>query len=455
MALARNKAIERQFLRFINNEQLFSQTDCILLAISGGVDSVVMAELFRLAGFQYGMAHVNFQLRGADSEADEAFVKALAERHGVRFHTVRLPPGQQAEESGSSTQMAARKLRYDWFEQLAVEFSYDRIATAHHQDDVLETILLNLVRGTGLTGLRGIPIRQGRIIRPMWFASRKQIKDYAFEHDLQWREDSSNLSDKYRRNQLRHHVIPVLKELNPNVLQTLQKTVTRLNSADALVDREIERSWIEIAQIRSEGVFVSIQEVENQNEWEFLLSEWLKPYGFQYGQIDPIVEAIRSTGFGQIFYSATHRVIRDREFLIIEPLQSATDQSVLLSEIPSGNVSVFDRFDLKFDLIDKPAGFQIPANQHAVFLDAERIHWPLTLRRWQKGDRFQPLGMKGSQTVGNYLTNRKVSVAERRDSWVLVSGGQIAWLIGYRPDDRFRISDQTTRILKIEQVVIR
>ena len=451
MALARNRAMEHQFLSFINTEQLFSQTDCILLTVSGGLDSVVMAELFRTAGFQYGIAHVNFQLRGAESDEDEAFVRALAEQHGVRFHTTCLPAKPQAEEQGISTQMAARHLRYAWFEQLAEAFGYARIATAHHQDDVLETILINLVRGTGLTGLRGIPIRQGRIIRPLWFADRETIGDYAHQKHLVWREDSSNSSDKYRRNRLRHQVIPILKEMNPSLLQTLQTSVARLQSADELIDEEMRRSWEEMAENRPEGVFLSIHQLLNQQQWAFRLSEWLKPYGFQYVQMGPLAEAVRGDGFGQKFQSATHQVLRDRDYLVLSALQSIANQEIRLDEIPSGDVAIFDHFYLRFEIIETLDGFQIPPNPDMACLDADRVHGPLTIRRWQTGDRFQPLGMKGKQSVGNFLTNQKVSLTDRRSVWVLVAGDAIAWVIGYRPDDRFRVTDQTRKILKIER----
>ncbi|RAJ99819.1 tRNA(Ile)-lysidine synthase [Larkinella arboricola] len=451
MALLQNGALERRFLSFINREQLFDQTDCILLTISGGLDSVVMAELFRSAGLRYGMAHVNFQLRGAESEGDEAFVKELAEQHGVRFHTVRLAAKNESEAQGISTQMAARKLRYDWFEQVAEEFDYARIATAHHQDDVLETILLNLVRGTGLTGLKGVPVRQGRIIRPLWFADRTMIEAYAQNGGIRWREDSSNASDKYHRNRLRHQVVPVLKEINPNLLETLQTTVARLRSADALVDAEIRRSWEKLAEMRPEGIFLSIEQLLLLEEWEYRLAEWLKPYGFQYAQLGDMAETVRADGFGQQFYSATHLLIRDRDYLMIKPRQAAPAQTLILDAIPATTLNVFGQYELYFELIPRSGDFQIPVDSNIACLDAERIQWPLTIRIWQNGDRFRPLGVKGHQTVGNFLTNRKVTIAERQSARVLVSGDRIAWLVGYRPDDYFRITDQTRTILKIER----
>lgn len=442
--------LDDKFVAFVRTKQLFDPAHRVLLAVSGGLDSVVMAELFRKAGFLYAIAHVNFQLRGADSEEDVVFVRALAERHQVPFYTVCLPPGRQADEQGVSTQMAARQLRYAWFEKVAQESGFQCVATAHHQDDVFETILLNLVRGTGLTGLRGIPMRQGRIIRPLWFTDRTSIQEYAETNNLSWREDTSNASDYYRRNQLRHQVIPVLKTINPGLLQTTQSTIARLQSADHLIDQEIQRSWEALAQIRSDGIFLSIAKLVALVEWEFRLSEWLKSYGFQYVQISPIVEAIQATGFGQVFLSSTHRVFRDREFLIITPRLTEEKFEIPLAQFPAHAVNVFDLFSLHFELIGRTDDFQLPTDPATACFDADRIPWPLTIRRWQEGDRFRPLGLNGSQTVGNFLTNRKVPLFDRRSIFVLTSGEQIVWLIGYRPDDRFRVTDTTQKVLKIE-----
>ncbi|GAB3936287.1 tRNA lysidine(34) synthetase TilS [Larkinella terrae] len=410
-----------------------------------------MAELFRWAGFRYGIAHVNFQLRGTDSEEDQAFVKALAERHQVRFHTTQLAAKEEAEKLGISTQMAARQLRYAWFEDIAKEFGYNGIATAHHQDDVLETILLNLVRGTGLTGLRGIPIRQGNIIRPLWFSSRAEIEMHAQKTGLVWREDGSNSSDKYHRNRLRHQVVPVLKELNPSLLQTLQTTVTRLQSADNLVDEEIRCSWEEIAENRSNSFSLSIQKLITYREWEFRLAEWLQPFGFQYIQTKPIAAAVRSSVFGQKFYSTTHQIMRDRQYLVIEKRHSSINESIVVNTFPDQEVLISAHHVLGFTVVDKPADFQLSVDQQIAYLDADLIQWPLTIRQWQNGESFRPLGMKGSQTIGNFLTNRKVTLAERRFVQVLLSDNQVVWLIGHRISDQFKITAKTRKILKIER----
>ncbi|MFC5407962.1 tRNA lysidine(34) synthetase TilS [Larkinella bovis] len=447
----KQERLREQFVRFIREQQLFDPAERVLLTVSGGLDSVVLAELFRLAGFQYGIAHANFRLRGDESERDAVFVQSLAERHQVPFHTRPLEAQAEVDRTGVSIQMAARRLRYEWFEEVAVSFDYQYIATAHHQDDVLETVLLNLVRGTGLTGLRGIPVRQGRVIRPLWFADRLSIEQYARQHQLSWREDSSNASDYYRRNQLRHQVVPIFKNLNPSLLQTLQTTVERLQSADKLVDQELASSWQALAENRPDGVALPIQPLTQLPEWAFRLSEWLKPYGFQYARMGPIVEAVRSAGFGQVFYSDTHTVVRDRGFLVIESRHPTVLPELVLNELTRSEIKVGTQYVLRIEQLEHTPGFRIPSDPHIGCFDAEQLTWPLRIRPWREGDRFRPLGLKGSQSVGDFLTNRKVSVAERRAAIVLMSNHQIVWLIGYRPDDRFRITDQTRQILKIEQ----
>jgi len=412
---------------------------------------VVMVDLFGKAGLRFAVAHVNFGLRGPESDEDELFVRQLASQHKAPFHTIRVNTRQVAATAGISTQMAARQLRYDWFEKLADEFGYAAIATAHHQDDVLETVLINLTRGTGLAGLRGMPVRQGRIIRPLWFTDRAAIEQYAKEQNLRWREDSSNASDYYPRNRLRHQVVPVLKELNSNLTHTLQTTLERLQAAEALVRQEVDDSWQKMAQERPDGIYIPVDKLTSLREWPFRLSEWLRPYGFLYEQIAPIVEAIKK-GAGQQFFSSTHRVIRDRAFLAIQERNREEWLPVVLNELPANEVPIGKGGSLTFQLLEKTPQFIIPNNPRIACLDADRVQWPLIIRPWEEGDRFHPLGMQGSQTVGNFFTNRKVPVTERESAWVMLSGESksMAWLIGYRPDHRFRLTGQTQRILRVE-----
>lgn len=436
------------FLGFINEHQLIKPTDRVLLAVSGGLDSVVMAHLFARAGFSFGIAHVNFCLRGAESDADEALVRALATQLNVPFHTTRFDTQTIADERGLSIQVLARDLRYDWFSTIAEQEGYTRIATAHHQNDVLETLLLNLIRGTGLTGLRGIPIQQGQIIRPMWALSRLQIKDYAVDHGLPWRNDRSNDDDKYSRNKLRHHVVPVLEKLNPNLLNTLSHTLERLRAADSVVTETLNRSREEC--IEQNGLFqtIDLAKLTALSEWPFQLSEWLKAFGFSYVQSRDVVRMVGSGKTGQVFRSATHGVWHDRTGLISAPLLIEEPFELVLQPASEGAVTLPDGRQITYRYYNRPADFQLASDPTIAQLDADKLPGPLTTRRWQEGDRFRPLHMPGHKLVSDLLNDRKVSLPERSRTAVLVSGEEIAWVVGHRLAHGARVTEKTTRILE-------
>ncbi len=436
------------FLGFINDHQLLKPTDRTLLAVSGGLDSVVMTHLFARTGFSFAIAHVNFCLRGAESDADEALVHSLAHELKVPFHTTRFDTEAIAAERGLSIQVLARELRYDWFKHIANEQDYTQIATAHHQNDVLETLLLNLVRGTGLTGLRGIPIRQGTIIRPMWALSRLEIKDYAVDNGLAWRNDRSNDDDKYSRNKIRHHVVPVLEKLNPNLLHTLTNTLERLRAADSLVTQTLNQSWEDC--VGRNGLFqtIDLTKLTALAEWPFQLGEWIKPFGFSYVQSVDIARVVGSTKTGQLFRSATHSLWHDRMGLIIAPsvIEGAFD--IYLPSVPEGSVALPDGRRITYQYYDRPADFQLSPDPAVAQLDADQLPEPLTIRRWQEGDRFRPLNMPGHKLVSDLLNDRKVSLPERCRTAVLVSGAEIVWVVGHRLAHRARVTEKTKRVLE-------
>ena len=437
--------MERNFLAFINDNHLFKTAGRILLAVSGGLDSVVMADLFYRTAQPFAIAHVNFGLRGAESDTDALFVKNKAEQYGVPFHLARFDTAAVATERGLSVQMAARELRYTWFTELLQQYGYTYVATAHHQNDVLETMLLNLSRGTGLAGLHGIMSQRQHIVRPLLFATREQIATYAEEQQLTYREDSSNREDKYARNRIRHHVVPVLNELNPSLWQTLPHTVARLRAAESLMRAELYRSWQEVAELQGEQIILSTEKLSALAEPVFRLAEWLKPYGFTEAQAGQMVASLRRP-VGQVFSSITHRITHERTGFVLEPVPALFTFDIPIPDWPGSPIEVTNRFQLSVEQIDNVTQFVPPVDPNVAYLDANRLQWPLTLRPWRQGDRFRPLGLNGHKLVSDLMNDRKLSRSEREQTVVLLSGGQIAWVVGLRIDHRFRVTNETTRM---------
>ncbi|MVM32662.1 tRNA lysidine(34) synthetase TilS [Spirosoma sp. HMF4905] len=437
--------LEQNFLAFINDNQLFGTSDHLLLAVSGGIDSMVMADLFYRTNQPFSIAHVNFGLRGADSEADALFVQNKAEHYGVPFHLTHFDTTAIAAERGISIQMAARELRYTWFDQLLEDYKYACVATAHHLNDVLETLLLNLTRGTGLAGLHGIASKQNGIVRPLLFATRSQLAMYAEEQKLLYREDSSNSDDKYARNRIRHHIVPVLTELNSGLWQTLPRTIERLRAAEVLMQAELKRSWKETILQDGNQITLPADKLQALAELTFQLAEWLKPFGFADDQVKHMIESLNQS-VGQVFESSTHRISHERIGLLLEPLPIPMDYEITLVDWPNGLVAVAGAFALAIDEIEKTGDFNLPTDSSIACLDADRLTFPLTIRPWRQGDRFRPLGLNGHKLVSDLLNDLKVSRTEREQTAVLLSGGQIAWVIGRRIDHRFRVKAETKRI---------
>ena len=437
--------LERDFLGFINDNHLFESTERVLLAVSGGLDSVVMTALFHQIGQPFAMAHVNFGLRGAESDADALFVQNKAEQYGVPYHLTCFDTAVISAQRGISIQMAARELRYDWFGQLLREHHYVSVATAHHQNDVLETVLLNITRGTGIAGLRGIAAKQNQVVRPLLFATRDQLAAYAEEQQLTYREDSSNADDKYARNRIRHHVVPVLNDLNPGLWQTFPRTTERLRATETLVRAELDRSWQEVIEVSGEQMLLPADKLLSQSELPFRLTEWLKPLGFSAEQVAQMISVLTQP-VGQVFGSATHRITHERNGLLLEPLRVLPDYEIRLTAWPNGVVDVAGQFSLTVQFIDKTDNFRPDSNPNRACLDADKLLFPITIRPWQPGDRFRPLGMNGHKLVSDVLNDLKLSRSEREQTAVLLSGDQIAWVIGRRIDHRFRVTPATKQI---------
>ncbi len=450
---------EQDFLGFINDNKLADGTGRTLLAVSGGLDSTVMADLFHRTNLPFAIAHVNFGLRGSESDEDARFVEQLAGQYGVPVHVTRFDTAQLAAERGVSIQMAARDLRYHWFGTIRQQYSYHRVATAHHLNDVLETMLLNLTRGTGLAGLHGIAVRQehpqvGTLIRPLLFAHRDQLAAYAQEHGLIHREDRSNADDYYARNRIRHHVTPVLTALNPGLWQTLPRTIDRLRSAEQLMQLELNRSWQQLAQTEPDGTIrLSIEPLLALNEGAFRLTEWLRPFGFIPEQVRQIWLALTRES-GTVVESATYRLTRERQQLVLS-LRELTVLTNCLSvekELGSGALLSLGTCSVQLDVIERAADFVPDPDPAVAWLDADRLTGPLTLRSWQQGDRFRPLGLAGTKLVSDLLNDLKLEQRDRAQTLVLLAGHDIAWVVGRRISHRFRVRPDTRRLVRLTQL---
>lgn len=438
--------LPEQFESFVRTNRLLPADSPTLLAVSGGVDSVVMAHLFRTAGFSFGVAHCNFQLRGDESDGDESFVRQLADSRGVPFFVKRFETKTYAEENGLSIQMAARELRYTWFREIADEHDFDRIATAHNLNDSVETALLNFVRGTGLSGLKGIAPLSGNIVRPLVFATRADIESFATAQNLGWRDDSSNASDDYARNFLRHRIVPLLEEMNLNFLQTAARNLARLRETDENLYFLLRVFFGEKSD--SENEFsIDKQKLAQLPAPHRALRELLKNYGFTEEQARQMAENLDHTGL-ELRSDAGWRLLNDREKILLAPPQSATPKTQkiqaddLMLTLPEGG---------KIFLMHTDVAPPFPDGQEAVLVDASKLRFPLLLRAWQPGDWFQPFGLNGHrQKLQDFFTNLKLSRLEKEKVRVLENGdGAIIWIVGYRPDERFKVTPETKKFLKI------
>ena|SRR6218665_4027573 len=430
-----------KFQDHINQNLPFLNGKKLLLAISGGVDSMVLLELCRQADLDIRAAHCNYQLRGEESDADEEFVKKQCEEKDVLLFVNHFDTKKFAEEHKLSIQVVARHLRYEWFNTLLINNDYDYILTAHHLDDSLETFLINLTRGSGLDGLTGIPQQNGNIIRPLLPFSRNEIEVFAKENIIQWREDSSNASDKYLRNKLRHDLIPVLKELNPSLLNSFEKTVSNLQQAQSMVD---DASRIVYRKVVSDINFqkrINLDELMQLPNYLAYLYQWLGPFGFSdWDSISGLVSAQS----GKQIHSENHTLLKDRNELIVFP-KNESDATEVFS-VEKGQKLVKFPLKLAFSNVENIS----VQTTNAIFVDEEKLRFPLAIRKWQEGDLFYPFGMKGSKKLSKYFKDEKYSLIDKSEIWLLCSQDEIVWVIGKRQDDRFKVTAQTTKIVQIQ-----
>jgi tRNA(Ile)-lysidine synthase len=431
-----------QFLHHIEVNKLFNRTDKILLTISGGLDSMAMLHLFRESGFNIGVAHCNFQLRGEESKGDELLVSSTCVEAGIPFHVKRFDTEQYARASGISIQMAARDLRYNFFDEIASANGYHYVATAHHLNDGIETVLLNLVRGTGIDGLTGIPIKQQNIVRPLLFATREMIMDYASVHRLQWREDSSNASDKYHRNLVRNQIMPLLKKINPGLEQNFQNTIERLKGSALLASLTLRDFETKVVRKEDERISINKKKLKDQSAPVVTLWEITKQYGFNFIQCKDVVEGEHQTG--KIFYSQTHQLTIDRDDIIISTIRQKIEGDLIVEH----GIELVIRGDQKL-LFEMIGGSDFTLNKEVTVaqLDWNRITFPLTWRNWRAGDRFTPLGMASQKKLSDFFIDLKVALPDKEKVTVLESAGEIIWIIGYRISDHFKVTEDSQTVL--------
>ncbi len=408
------------------------------MACSGGLDSVVLTQLCHSLKLDFSIAHCNFQLRGTDSDADEQFVVELAKKVNVKNFVKHFNTNNYVAQNKVNIQSAARDLRYAWFTELMQENQIRTLVTAHHADDNLETFLINLSRGTGIDGLTGIPVKTDTISRPLLAFSRTQILNYAKAENLEWREDVSNTNVKYLRNKIRHEIIPILKELHPTFLKNFKLTQSHLKGASTVINNHVELLKSRIFEVHNDEFRISIEELNVLHPQSAYLHALLKDYGFTaWDDVARLLDGLS----GKEVRSTTHRLVKDRDYLLLETIKAEVSQSYTIEE---GQSEISKPIYLVIEEVDalKETG------EHILYVDKDSLKYPLVVRKWEKGDYFYPFGMSGKKKLSKYFKDEKVDVISKEKQWLLCSGDAIVWVIGRRADQRFSVNEKTKQIVK-------
>ena len=486
--------LQERFIQHLKQFSFIQKKQKQLLAVSGGVDSVVLCDLMFHAEYDFIIAHCNFQLRGAESERDEQFVKSLAEKYNKEILVKKFDTKKYASEKKVSIQVAARELRYEWFQfmvkgegsmvndqphtshltphtsHLTLHTSHltphtshltphtshitpqtshltpHYILTAHHANDNIETLLINFFKGTGISGLHGILPVQGKIVRPLLFAKKEELADYALKNNVPFVEDSSNQTDKYTRNFFRHKLFPILKEVYPNVEENLLKNIDRFIEAEALYKQSVEQHKKKLLEFKGNEVHIPVLKLQKTSPLSTILYEIIKDFGFTPGQITEAVDLLASET-GKYISSFSHRIIKNRNWLIISPAQTTEATNILIEE--TDKKILFSNSEMHLEIIKSSPDFKIPSANNIAVADLGEIAFPLLLRKWKQGDYFYPLGMKKKKKLSRFFIDQKLSKTDKENTWIVEMNKKIIWIVGQRIDDRFRIKPSTKMILKI------
>ena len=422
--------------QFITEKSLFVREDKLILGISGGADSVCLMHVFLELGYSFELAHCNFNLRGEESDADEYFVKDLAKEHQLKIHIKQFDTLVYAAENKISTQMAARDLRYAWFEKLRIKSNAKYLAIAHHANDDVETFFINLVRGSGLKGFLGIKEKNNAIVRPLLSVSRLEIEQYLKDRGLVFREDSSNASVKYLRNKIRHELIPLLAQMNPSIQQTVKDEMRILDGVAQIYASKVEEVRKDLTQEKNGIVQLEISALLALNPLHSYLYELLSAYGFY--AVEAISKALQGQS-GKQFFSSTHQLVVDRENIFISLLNKENE----VFEITEKTISLVYPLEINFKVI---ADKTIIYDNNIAQLDVEKLKFPLTLRKWKQGDKFMPLGMKKFKKLSDFFIDSKFSIIDKQEQWLLCSGVDIVWVLGCRIDERYKLESNTKKV---------
>ena len=439
----------KQFEVNILKNDLFNKTDKLLIAFSGGVDSVVLCDLLTKAGYYFDLAHCNFQLRGTEANDDTSFCETYAKLIHAKCHTIYFNTKNYAVENKLSIQMAARELRYKWFKELISEHGYTYLLTAHHANDNAETLFVNLTRGTGIKGLQGIPEKQNNTIRPLLFATKEMIKNYAKKHNIQFREDSSNQEVKYKRNFIRHQIIPELKKLNPILEETLNTSIHYFKQSSQIVTQFCKSKFKDICEENNERLKINISLLLSEPQKETLLFEWLHPKGFKANQIEQLIIVLSDkNNVGKFFESSTHQLAVDRTYLIVKKKTN----EINTTEFKINSISDTTHLPIKL-VLEEIKQTSFTNNKNELFISVTDHFFPLTLRKWKTGDKFQPFGMNGFKKLSDYFKDQKLSKFDKEAVWILESNQQIVCIVGYRMDNRFKVTNESNQILKLTSFI--